>query len=86
MIRHCERAGCEVTTRRRRFCSDRCASSDRQRRYRERDGVTQEIELRGVSVKIEHSQPEAFGVPTIGDVAFIFADDAERFRRLGYVS
>ena len=81
MIRQCERTGCEVTTRRRRFCSDRCASIDRQRRFRERDF----IDVR-VSVKIEHSQPEAFGVPTIGDVAFVFADDAERFRRLGYVS
>ena len=78
MIRRCE--CCEVKTRRRKFCSDRCASIDRQRRYRERDVV--EVK---VSVTIEYSQPEAFGVPTIGDVAFIFADDAERFRRMDYV-
>ena len=78
MIRQCE--CCEVKTRRRKFCSDRCASIDRQRRYRERDVV--EVK---VSVTIEYSQPEAFGVPTIGDVAFIFADDAERFRRMDYV-
>ena len=82
MIRQCH--CCDVRTRRRKFCSDRCASIDRQRRYRERDDPTDEFELE-VSVTIEYSHPEAFGVPTIGDVAFVFADDAERFRRMNYV-
>lgn len=85
MIRHCKRAGCDVTTRRRRFCSDRCASIDRQRRYDRKIAYGPEIEMTEmrVSVKLEHLGPRAFGVPTTGDVAFIFDDDATRFRHMG---
>ena len=85
MIRQCERVGCGINTRRRKFCSDRCASIDRQRKYDRKIADGPEIEMTGmsVSVKLEHSGPRAFGVLTTGDVAFIFDDDATRFRHMG---
>jgi len=83
MIRQCERAGCDVKTRRRRFCNDRCASIDRQRKYDRKIAYGPEINITGMSVSVEHSGPRAFGVPTTGDVAFIFDDDATRFRHMG---
>jgi len=37
------------------------------------------------SVAFEPYTPQAFGVPCGSDVAFVFADDAERFRAMEYV-
>ena len=89
MIRQCE--NCDVRTRRRKFCSDRCASIDRQRRYDRQQANGPMIELTAMHMSVRSEAPEtvqplgprAFGVPTTDDVAFVFNDDKTRFKHMG---
>ncbi len=85
----CARTGC-VEPAKRRFCSDRCATTDRQRRLRERDrqaaqresAPVERVEFRGLEVAVRidvTAEPTAFGVECDEVVAWIFHDDQRRF-------
>ncbi len=74
---HCQGSGCNerLPADRQLYCSARCARRARMQRYRaanEREPFAEMIEA------LEY-HAEAFGVETSPVVAWIFADDDERF-------
>ena len=68
----CNASGCSNSARR-QYCSERCRERAKKQRFR--------IEEISITATIAFT-PQAFGVPCAAEVAFIFADDAERFRAM----
>jgi hypothetical protein len=94
-MRRCVRPGC-VKRARKAYCSDRCASQDRQRRYRERVSfgpLAEPLEVREASVTVDVQYDRSAVVRFDGlddyvpsaEIVELLADDAQRFRQMGYV-
>jgi predicted nucleic acid-binding Zn ribbon protein len=74
--RRCAVAGCPNDARR-VYCSDECASRARQSRYR---ATTRQVDA---WVIIEFGPRWLRGIDAPPEIAEIFADDAQRFARMG---
>lgn len=95
-MRRCARTGCAKLARK-QYCSNRCGSRDRQRLYRERKkmGPLQEPSLNlreaSTSIDVRYDRAAVVRFDSFDDyepspeVAELLADDAQRYRQMGYV-